>query len=78
MPTLVAIGGDGKEGGGSDGWRRAPFGGAQRREGESGECQADLESGRARTAQGGGRVSSGGTQNLLGCFPVQSAVGPLL
>lgn len=33
VPTLVAIGGDGKEGGGSDGWRRAPFGGAQRREG---------------------------------------------
>lgn len=36
---------------------------------EPGECQADFES---------GRVSSGGTQNLLGCFPVQSAVGPLL
>lgn len=84
VPTLVAIGGDGKEGGGrmdgaglllvvpSDGK------GGDGHEVEPGECQADFESGRAQTAQGGGRVSSGGTQNLLGCFPVQSAVGPLL
>lgn len=84
VPTLVAIGGDGTEGGvgwmapGSFWWCPATGRGADGHEVEPGECQADFESGRARTAQGGGRVSSGGTQNLLGCFPVQSAVGPLL